>query len=96
VFARLGLVGGGEVALRQIDQPTVKAVEMTVPRAYGDVDDVRPKVRGGRISSAFGQREREQIWVRLEMVDGLIPSLHTFFQNASPNRKCTCQPGRDD
>jgi hypothetical protein len=30
------------------------------------------------------------------MVDGLIPSLHTFFQNASPNRNCTCQPGRDD
>jgi hypothetical protein len=49
---------------------------------------LRPKVLGGQIFSAFGEREREQIWARLEMVDGVIPSLHTFFQDIDYLKRC--------
>jgi hypothetical protein len=42
---------------------------------------VRPKVLGEQIFSAFSMREREQIWARLEILDGLIPSLFTFFRD---------------
>ena len=41
-----------------------------------------------RSSQHLGKREREQIWARLEMVDGVIPSLYTFFQDIDYLKQC--------
>jgi hypothetical protein len=49
---------------------------------------VRPKVLGGQVFSAFSKREREQIWARLEIFDGLIPSLFTFFRDITYLQLC--------
>jgi hypothetical protein len=49
---------------------------------------VRPKVLGGQIFSAFSRSERELIWTRLEIFDGLIPSLFTFFQDINYLQLC--------
>jgi hypothetical protein len=35
----------------------------------------------GQIFSAFSQQEREAIWDELRSIDGLIPSLYTFFED---------------
>jgi hypothetical protein len=78
----LGLVGGDEGALRRLDQPTADALELRAPRASTrDADDVRPMVLGGQIFSAFSESERKEIWAHLEIVEGLILSLHTFFRD---------------
>jgi hypothetical protein len=75
--------------LRRIDRATVKALELTAPRASTkDTDDVRPKVLRGQVFSAFSERERKEIWARLEMVDGLILSLYTFFADIDYLRDC--------
>jgi hypothetical protein len=76
------LVGGDEQALAQIDETTVKTLELRAPWAStADANFVRPKVLGGEIFSTFSEGQRKQIWARLERVDCLIPSLHTFFRD---------------
>ena len=40
---------------------------------------LRGQVRGGKIIGAFNDQEREHILTKLLLVNGLIPSLHTFF-----------------
>ena len=40
------------------------------------------------IFSAFSDRERDKIWDRLQMVDGLVPSLFTFFRDIQYLKLC--------
>jgi hypothetical protein len=66
----------------KIDQTTVKALELRAPRAStADAEFLRCRVRGGEVFSAFDDGERDEIWSRLEGVEGLIPSLATFFKD---------------
>lgn len=46
-----------------------------------DANNGPPMVLGGQVFGAFSKRERHQIWARLEVVDGLVPSLWTFFRD---------------
>ncbi|KAH9208266.1 hypothetical protein DL95DRAFT_395437, partial [Leptodontidium sp. 2 PMI_412] len=64
----------GKDALRRIDTATVKALEGRAP--------------GGKIFSAFSNREREIIYERLKMIDGLVPSLFTFFRDIQYLKLC--------
>lgn len=75
--------------MQRIDEATVKALELTAPGvSTRDADDVRPKILGGQIFSAFSERERKDIWTRLETVDSLIPSLYTFFGDIDYLQDC--------
>ena len=83
------LVQGDTNAMRKIDQATVKALELRAPRASTlDARALRGQLRGGEIFSAFSDRERDGIWSRLQMVDGLIPSLYTFFKDLQYLQVC--------
>ncbi|OBT79449.1 hypothetical protein VF21_02102 [Pseudogymnoascus sp. 05NY08] len=76
------LVRGNKAAMGKIDQATVKALEMRAPRAStADAEFLRIRVRGGELFSAFDDWERDDIWSRLTCVEGLIPSLATFFKD---------------
>ncbi|KAH8799388.1 hypothetical protein F5884DRAFT_686783, partial [Xylogone sp. PMI_703] len=75
----------GKDALGRIDTATVKALERRAPGA--SIND-RNELRGGKIFGAFSDRERDQIWDRLQMVDGLVPSLFTFFRDIQYLKLC--------
>ncbi|KFY02484.1 hypothetical protein V490_00485, partial [Pseudogymnoascus sp. VKM F-3557] len=76
------LVRGNKAAMGKIDQATVKALEMRAPGAStADAEFLRIRVRGGELFSAFDDWERDDIWSRLTCVEGLIPSLATFFKD---------------
>ncbi|KAL5325404.1 hypothetical protein ACEPPN_006529 [Leptodophora sp. 'Broadleaf-Isolate-01'] len=74
------LVEGDEHAMEKIDPATVKAIELRAPRASTrDAKFLSSEIYGGKIFSAFSGPEREEIWRRLQMIEGLVPSLRTFF-----------------
>ncbi|KAH9206333.1 hypothetical protein DL95DRAFT_397013 [Leptodontidium sp. 2 PMI_412] len=70
----------GKDSLGRIDIATVKALEGRAPGA--STKDLG-ELRGGLIFSAFSDRERDMIWERLKKIDGLMPSLFTFFLGIS-------------
>jgi hypothetical protein len=78
-----GLVG--KDALGRIDIATVKALEGRAPGA--STKDLS-ELRGGKIFSAFSDRERDMIYERLKMVDGLVLSLFTFFRDIQYLKLC--------
>ncbi|KAH6701287.1 hypothetical protein BKA61DRAFT_204025 [Leptodontidium sp. MPI-SDFR-AT-0119] len=78
-----GLVG--KDALGRIDTATVKALEGRAPGA--STKDLS-ELQGGKIFSAFSNRERDVIWERLKMIDGLVPSLFTFFRDIQYLKLC--------
>lgn len=49
---------------------------------------LRSQVRGGKIFGAFNEQEREHILTKLLSVNGLIPSLHTFFKDLQYLQAC--------
>ncbi|KFZ13857.1 hypothetical protein V501_03496 [Pseudogymnoascus sp. VKM F-4519 (FW-2642)] len=76
------LVEDDKTAMGKIDHKTVKALELCAPWASTlDAEYLRSEVLEGRLFSAFSFPERIGIWNRLRMVDGLIPSLFTFFKD---------------
>ncbi|KFY68421.1 hypothetical protein V496_01043 [Pseudogymnoascus sp. VKM F-4515 (FW-2607)] len=76
------LVEDDKTAMGKIDHKTVKSLELRAPWASTlDAEYLRSEVLEGRLFSAFSFPERIGIWNRLRMVDGLIPSLFTFFKD---------------
>ena len=76
------LVDGEEDAMQRIDPATVKSIELRAPRASTrDAKFLYSEIHGGRIFSGFSASERERIWGRLQMFEGLVPSLYTFFRD---------------
>ncbi|KAL5345257.1 hypothetical protein ACLOAV_009627 [Pseudogymnoascus australis] len=76
------LVGGDKTAMGKIDQATVKFLELRAPMAStADARLLRSRLRGGEVFGAFSDHERDAIWSRLQVVDGLVPSLFTFFRD---------------
>ncbi|KAG4420625.1 hypothetical protein IFR04_006215 [Cadophora malorum] len=76
------LVDGEEDAMQRIDSATVKSIELRAPRASTrDAKFLYSEIHGGRIFSGFSASERERIWGRLQMFEGLVPSLYTFFRD---------------
>ncbi|CZT41140.1 uncharacterized protein RSE6_00835 [Rhynchosporium secalis] len=78
-----GLVG--KDALGRIDTATVKALEGRAPGA--STKDFR-ELQGGKIFSAFSDRERDMIYERLKRIDGLVLSLFTFFRDIQYLKLC--------
>jgi len=71
-----------KTAMERVDQVTVKALELTAPWASTvDAQILRGKVLGGEVFCTFNQREREEIWIRLQSFKGLVPSLYGFFED---------------
>ncbi|OBT56666.1 hypothetical protein VE04_03822 [Pseudogymnoascus sp. 24MN13] len=76
------LLRGNYTALRKVDEATVKALELKSPRySRRDARVLQGLVMRGEIFAEFSQPEREVIWGDLRSVDGLIPSLFTFFED---------------
>ncbi len=75
--------------MHKVDQATVKALELKAPRLSTlDAKVLRGQVLGGEIFGAFSEQERVAIWGRLQAVDGLIPSLFTFFEDVKYLEAC--------
>ena len=83
------LLDGNLAALQKVDERTVKAVELTAPGAStSDAETLRSQIHGGQIFGAFNDQEREHILTKLLLVDGIIPSLHTFFRDLGYLQAC--------
>jgi len=68
--------------MKNIDQVTVKALELTAPWAStADARILRGKVLGGEVFCSFSQQEREEIWIQLQTFKDLVPSLYSFFED---------------
>lgn len=60
----------------------MKSLELKSPRySRRDARVLQGLVMRGEIFAEFSQPEREVIWGDLRSVDGLIPSLFTFFKD---------------
>ena len=69
-------------AMLLVNQETVEAIELKAPRtSTADAKMLRGQLLGGVIFGAFSDQARAEIWTRLQMVDGLVPSLFTFFKD---------------
>ena len=76
------LFQGDKEAMGRLDRVTVKAVELTAPRASTqDAEALRRQLLSGEIFSAFSLQEREGIYSRLQAIDGLVPSFFSLFRD---------------
>ena len=68
--------------MQKVDHITVKALEGKAPRAsVSDFTSLYRQMQKGELFSAFSEQERNAVWDTLQSVDGLIPSLLTFFND---------------
>lgn len=70
--------------MRKIDEKTVEPLQGTAPGACShDNASLLTELEGGKIFGNFSNAERKDIWSRVCAVSrtGLIPSLHTFFED---------------
>ena len=71
------------------DRATVKALELRAPRASAqDFDGLQSQLRSGKIFCTLGDVAREDILARLKSIDGMIPSLFTFFKDLQYLQVC--------
>ena len=83
------LLGRDMQAMQKVDQATVKALESKAPRfSRLDAQALQGQLLSGRIFSAFSQQDREAIWNELCSIEGLIPSLFTFFEDVKYLQAC--------
>ena len=72
-----------------VDQVTVKAVELKAPKSSRrDARELQGLLVSGQIFSGFSLNGRETIWSGLCTISGLIPSLHTFFEDLKYLEAC--------
>jgi hypothetical protein len=72
-----------------VDQATVKAVELMAPKSSKrDAQALHGQLLSGQIFSGFNLESREIIWGGLRTVNGLIPSLYTFFEDLKYLEAC--------
>jgi hypothetical protein len=83
------LVGADTVAMKKIDQDTVDNLQLLAPgKSRADKSTACGFVLSGRAFSDFSEAERRSIWSRLEVFDGLVPSLFTFFEDFKYLENC--------
>ena len=76
------LLDGNVEAMRKVDEPTVKALELKAPGSSTlDAQTIQRQLGGAQIFNAFSDQDRSQILERLRRFKDLIPSFHTFFRN---------------
>ena len=77
-----GIVGEDEKLMKLIDGETIEALELRAPSVSRDRLYLRGLFEEGMLFKAITDRElREGIWKNLITVRGLIPTLHTFFED---------------
>jgi hypothetical protein len=75
--------------MRKVDRATVQALQLRAPRASTlDTRILRRQIQGGEIFGAFSEQERETIWGRLHLIEGLIPTLFSFFKDLQYLQAC--------
>ncbi|KUL81736.1 hypothetical protein ZTR_09842 [Talaromyces verruculosus] len=74
-----GLANHDVASVTKIDQITVETLQLMSPSI--EAREVKGLVLSGQVFSKFNDNERVAIWERLQSYDGLIPSLHTFFED---------------
>ena len=68
--------------MQKVDHATVKALERTAPSAsLLDSASLYDQIQKGGVFGAFCERDRKAMWITLQSIDGLIPSLFTFFED---------------
>ena len=83
------ILRGDKAALQKVDQVTVRALELRAPRySRQDALVLEGQLLSGQIFSAFSRDEREDIWHELCSIDGLVPSLFTFFEDVKYLNAC--------
>jgi hypothetical protein len=83
------LVGADTATMKKIDQDTVDNLQLLAPgKSRADKSIACGLVLSGRAFSDFSEAERRSIWSRLEVFDGLVPSLYTFFEDFKYLENC--------
>ncbi len=68
----------------------MEALELRAPRySRQDAQFLQGQLLSGQIFGAFSREEREEIWGELRSIDGLIPSLFTFFEDLKYLSACS-------
>jgi hypothetical protein len=76
------LLGSEKDALLMVDEATVKFLELKAPGvSVLDANAVHGKLLTGKIFNRFSDTDRSNIWMRMQNVEGLIPSLYSFFED---------------
>ena len=73
------LVDSDPASVAKIDQQTVEKLQLMAPRAEAKV--VQGLVLSGQAFADFDESERMAIWERFRLLDGLVPSLYSFFED---------------
>ncbi|OCK73850.1 hypothetical protein K432DRAFT_311912, partial [Lepidopterella palustris CBS 459.81] len=76
------IVGGNENLMKLIDSETIAALELRAPSFSRERLYLRALFEEGLLFKAITDKEsRENIWRNLTTIQGLIPTLHTFFED---------------
>jgi hypothetical protein len=73
------LVNDRPASVAKIDQHTVEELELMAPRV--EAKAVHGLVISGQVFADFDENERVAIWEKLRLFNGLVPSLHSFFED---------------
>jgi hypothetical protein len=75
--------------MEKIDSDTVDALQLLAPgKSRTDAKTARGRILGGQAFAEFSDEERSVIWSRVENLDKLVPSLHTFFEDFKYLESC--------
>nr|KMM64374.1 hypothetical protein CPAG_00726 [Coccidioides posadasii RMSCC 3488] len=83
------LVDHHPIAMKRIDQDTVEKLQLMARRASRvDAQAAYGFILSGQAFAGFSETERRTIWTRMERFGGLVPSLHTFFEDCKYLESC--------
>lgn len=86
----LYFVDGDENALRRIGSDTVNSIHLMAPgSSEKDAILMRGMVLSGKAFGEFTEEERSDIWSRMSLFRGIIPSLYTFFEDFKYLEACS-------
>ena len=72
-----------------VEEASVSALELRAPRnSKHDAQILHGQIASGQIFALFNVQDRETIWSELRTIDGLIPSLATFFEDLKYLQAC--------
>ncbi|PGG99690.1 hypothetical protein AJ80_09304 [Polytolypa hystricis UAMH7299] len=75
----LGLLDDGRASVAKLDQHTVEELELMAPCI--EAKKVQGLILSGQIFADFDEDGRAAIWEKLRLFNGLVPSLHSFFED---------------
>jgi hypothetical protein len=76
-------------AIQMVDETTVTALElMALRNSIRDAQKLYKQLASSEIFALFSVQDQEMIWTELYTIDGLIPSLATFFKDLKYLQAC--------